>query len=180
MKTLTIRYTADINDKSVNRLLDAIEKKINDYEKIVLLISSAGGSISPGITAYNYIKKLPVVVETQNIGSIDSIANVLFCSGKIRTSTPDGTFLFHNVVFKPEKERYDEPELKEQMEVLQDQRRTIASIVSKTCKKPQSVIEELMFKRTNLSAKEAKKLGLIQNISKKSIKPNSMVLHIHE
>jgi ATP-dependent protease ClpP protease subunit len=45
---------------------------------------------------YNFLGALPLELTTHNIGSVDSIANVLFLAGKIRLAAPNTRFLFHN------------------------------------------------------------------------------------
>jgi ATP-dependent protease ClpP protease subunit len=62
-----------------------------------ILISSLGGTVFHGLSAYNYLKGLPVNIITHNFGSVDSIGVVLCCGGLKRLSVPQARFLIHGV-----------------------------------------------------------------------------------
>ena len=63
----------------------------------IILISSPGGSVFHGLSAYNYLKGLPATITTHNFGSVDSIGVVLYCGGSKRLSVPQARFLLHGV-----------------------------------------------------------------------------------
>ena len=64
---------------------------------LYFIFSSNGGDVTSGITLFNFLKSLPVKVVMHNIGSIDSIATVIFLSGTERYAVDNSSFLFHGV-----------------------------------------------------------------------------------
>lgn len=64
---------------------------------LYFLISSNGGDVDSGIALYNFLKALPFKIIMHNIGSIDSIANVIFLAGDERYASKHTSFLFHGV-----------------------------------------------------------------------------------
>ena len=103
MKPVVIRFFAPVVDVTINALMSAIDQKTNQGARdFIILISSPGGSVMHGLSAYNYLKGLPATITTHNFGSVDSIGIVLYCAGSRRLSVPQARFLFHgvNVQFK--------------------------------------------------------------------------------
>ena len=98
-ETVYIKFFASVNRNSANALMDSIDQQIaKDKKKIILLISTTGGSVFHGISLYNYLKGIPIEIETHNFGSVDSIGNIIFLAGMKRFSVPDARFLMHPVV----------------------------------------------------------------------------------
>ncbi len=90
-----IKFFAPVIDVTVNALLNTVDTKMQQgVTEVVLLISSPGGSVFHGLSAYNYLKGLPIKVTTHNFGSVDSIGVVLYCGGSERFSVPQARFLF--------------------------------------------------------------------------------------
>jgi len=88
-KPVVIRFFAPVIDVTVNTLMGAIDQKMKQgIDDFVILISSPGGSVIHGLSAYNYLKGLPVRITTHNFGSVDSIGVVLYCAGARRLSVP--------------------------------------------------------------------------------------------
>lgn len=97
-KPVVIKFFAPVIDVTVNALMDAVDQKMKQgIKEFILVISSPGGSVFHGLSAYNYLKGLPVEITTHNFGSVDSIGIVLYCSGSKRLSVPQARFLLHGV-----------------------------------------------------------------------------------
>ncbi len=97
-KPVVIRFFAPVIDATVNALTTAIDQKMKQGVKdFIILISSPGGSVFHGLSAYNYLKGVPASITTHNFGSVDSIGIVLYCAGSTRLSVPQARFLFHGV-----------------------------------------------------------------------------------
>ena len=88
-----------INDQTVNRFVDLTSKAIAQYQPktVYFLFSSSGGFVNAGVSLYNYLLALPQETVMHNIGSIDSIANAVFLSGKKRYASSASTFLLHGI-----------------------------------------------------------------------------------
>ena len=98
LKSVTIRYYARVTQASVSKLLNTVDAKLQEgYKQFVLLISSPGGDVSAGLTAYNYLKGIPAEIITHNFGAVDSIAAVIYCAGTKRYMVPEGRFVLHPV-----------------------------------------------------------------------------------
>ncbi len=64
-----------------------MKKGVNEFK---ILISSPGGSVQHGLSAYNYLKGIPAKITTHNFGIVDSIA-MLSCyivAGQKRLCVP--------------------------------------------------------------------------------------------
>jgi len=97
-----INYYDAITDNKVRGLMalitDILGKVKPTPTTLYFAISSPGGNIAAGITFYNFLRGLPVEVVMHNIGSVDSIATVIFLAGVKRYACTHSRFLFHGVV----------------------------------------------------------------------------------
>src|SRR4030065_917462 len=97
-KPVVIRFFAPVIDATVNTLMSTVDQRMKQGTKeFIILISSPGGSVIHGLSAYNYLKGLPASITTHNFGSVDSIGIVLYCAGSQRPSVPQEGLLFHGV-----------------------------------------------------------------------------------
>jgi ATP-dependent Clp protease protease subunit len=94
-----ISYYDAINEQKAKSLMEACARFISQAKltQIYFLFSSTGGSVDAGMAMYNYLRALPVPLTMHNIGSIDSIANVVFLAADERLASPNATFLFHGI-----------------------------------------------------------------------------------
>ena len=93
-----ISFVRRINWDTVNSLLHHCNEAVSKGAKcLYLMMASEGGGVDPGFAAYNQLRSLPVEIITHNIGSIDSMANVVFLAGTKRFACPNTTFLFHGI-----------------------------------------------------------------------------------
>ena len=110
-----IRFYSPVNEASIGSLMKAVDQKVaGGATQFTVLISTSGGSVFHGLTAYNYLKGNPAQVTTHNIGSVDSIGVALFCAGQRRISVPQARFLLHPVSMNfRDGASYEEPKLME-------------------------------------------------------------------
>ena len=110
-KPIVIKFFAPVTDATINALMNTIDEKMKQgATQFIILISSPGGAVFHGLSAYNYLKGLPVSITTHNFGSVDSIGVVLFCGGARRLSVPQARFLLHGVSAGFKNERLEETE----------------------------------------------------------------------
>lgn len=90
---------AEVQSNQISKLRQALTDANNDLAitDIYLAISSLGGLVTEGLSISSLIRSLPKTVTTHNIGQIDSVANVIFSSGKKRLTNQTATFMFHGV-----------------------------------------------------------------------------------
>ena len=83
VETVYVNYFGGIDDAKVKSLMaicaDIIAKQ--KPKRIYFLFSSQGGGVNAGITLHNFLTALPVEIVMHNVGSVESIANVIFLAG---------------------------------------------------------------------------------------------------
>ncbi|MDD5243711.1 MAG: ATP-dependent Clp protease proteolytic subunit [Syntrophorhabdaceae bacterium] len=93
-----VSFVHPINWDTINPLIKLSNEIVNSGTKqMYLLMGSTGGFVDAGFAVYNHLLGLPIKVTTHNIGSIDSVANVIFLAGSRRLACENSTFLFHGV-----------------------------------------------------------------------------------
>jgi ATP-dependent protease ClpP protease subunit len=93
--TTYLLFQAGVNIQIVTQLLSAVTQA--QTNEVYLAISTLGGEVAAGITAYNFLRGLPKQLTTHNIGNIDSIGNAIFLAGEKRFASAHATFMFHGV-----------------------------------------------------------------------------------
>lgn len=92
----TAHFLCPVNPSTVSHLQNSCLSALSQgATQINLHISSSGGDVTSGFTAYNFIKTLPIPVHCFNISNIDSIANAIFLAGSRRFSNHGARFLLH-------------------------------------------------------------------------------------
>lgn len=177
---LVIKFFSQVNDVSVNALMDVIDKKMKQGQReFILLISSPGGSVFHGLSAYNYIKGIPAEILTHNFGSVDSIGVVLYCGGRKRLSVPQARFLLHGVsTHFTQPISLEEKQLEERLKGLRIDIENIAKVVSANTGKKIDEIISAMHDRTTLNPEEAKEWGLVHEIKSELYPLNAEVISI--
>ena len=165
-KTAYIKFFAGVDQASVNALMDAVEQKLGQgTNEIVLLISSPGGSVFHGLSAYNFLKGVPVRLVTHNFGSVDSMGVVLFCAGDRRLSVPHARFLLHAVHSAfPQRASLEEQQLEERLKGLRIDIENIAGVIAATTGKSEDQVTQDMLNRTTLNPEQAVEYGLVHEI----------------
>ena len=92
-----ITHVGEINDNFVNSIQQIILSFPEKPESLTLNISSSGGSVISGITAYNFLKTLPYPVRCHNLGEVSSAAILPYLAGSIRTAEIISKFMLHPV-----------------------------------------------------------------------------------
>ena len=179
-KPVVIRFFAPVIDATVNALMSAVDQKMKPGIKdFIILISSPGGSVIHGLSAYNYLKGLPASITTHNFGSVDSIGIVLYCAGSQRLSVPQARFLFHgvNVQFRGE-QNLDEKLLEERLKGLRIDMENIAKVIAANTGKSDKDVTDAMIERITLNPEEAQSWGLVHEIKSKLFEEGSEVIAI--
>lgn len=178
-KPTVIKFFAPVIDVTINALMDAIDQKMKQgVSEFILLISSPGGSVFHGLSAYNYLKGLPATITTHNFGSVDSIGVVLFCGGSKRLSVPQARFLLHGVSAGFQNERLEEKQLEERLKGLKIDMANIAKVIAASTGKTVQDVTSAMLERTTLNPEEAKEWGLVQEIKSELFEGGSEVVSI--
>lgn len=177
---VVIRFFAPVLDATINALMNTIDKRMQQgATEFTILISSPGGSVLHGLSAYNYLKGLPARITTHNFGSIDSIGIVLYCGGTKRLSVPQGRFLLHGATASfGRNEKLEEKQLEERLKGLQVDIENIAKVIAANSAKTVPEVMEAMLERTHLSPQEAQSWDLVHEIKSELFEPGSKVISI--
>ena len=179
-KPVVIRFFAPVIDATVNALMSTVDQKMKQGMKdFIILISSPGGSVIHGLSAYNYLKGLPASITTHNFGSVDSIGIVIYCAGSKRLSVPQARFLFHGVSaqFRGE-QNLEEKLLEERLKGMRIDMENIAKVIAANTGKSAQDITDAMLERTTLNPEEAQSWGLVHEIKSELFEAGSEVIAI--
>lgn len=101
-RALHVSFSAPIDAVGASRLVSACNVAVNEgFAAIEVAFNSPGGYVGDGIFLYNYLRALPIPVHFHNIGTVASIAVVVFLAGERRTCSLNALFLIHPVSTTP-------------------------------------------------------------------------------
>lgn len=175
-----IKFFAPIVPETVGALMQVVDGKVKQgVKRIGLLISSPGGDVFQGLTAYNYLRGIPLEIVTHNFGSADSIGVVLFCAGSRRLSVPHARFLLHGVQCRfTQPISLEEKQLEEKLKGLQIDMGNIARVIADTVQRDKDKVVQDMLNRTTLYPDEAIEYGLVHEIKSQLFEPGAEVIAI--
>jgi ATP-dependent Clp protease protease subunit len=166
-KQVIINFVGKITQKKTNDLTSFIHKQMNEgVNEFIINISSSGGDSDAAISAYQYLKQLPVSITTYNIGNVQSSAALIYCSGQKRYALPYSFFMLHG-----SSTRYAEGISLTEMEALlklgKIHWQAFVEIMG-TCSNLSKAELERYFSSADeqyLTAEEAKKIDLVDEIA---------------
>lgn len=161
-----LSFVGKIDHGSIETLLEACTELCNkNTQRVWLLLSSPGGSVDNAIAAYNMLRGMPFELTTQNIGTVESIANVLFLAGSHRFACPTSSFMYHGVGFNVgERTRFEMKHLRERMGSVESDQRKIASILAEQTSIPAAEIDRLFIEAVTRDPPYAQEFGIIEAI----------------
>lgn len=179
-KPTVIKFFAPIQEETVQALIDIVDDKIRQgAREFTLLISSPGGDAFYGLSAYNYLKGLPVTFTTHNFGTVDSIAVVLYCAGQRRLCVPQAQFLLHGISVAFEQGiSLEENQLEERLKEMRIDAENIAKVIAANTGKSAQEVATAMVARTTLNPDEALAWGLVHEIKTELFEIGSEVISI--
>lgn len=182
LKEIYINYADNIDSTRVKHIISIITQLIGNEkpDRIIFLISSRGGEVDAGISLYNFLKALPVQVYMHNVGSIDSIANVVFCAGEKRYAAPHSTFLFHGVQTRVNgPSMLSLPQLEEIRDRVIKNHDTIAGIIGENSKMKESEIKKLFAQGETKDVDFALKRNFINEVKLPQIPKGALFISIN-
>jgi ATP-dependent Clp protease protease subunit len=168
-----IKFFARVDQATISALMSAVEQKLAQGAKeLVLLLSSPGGTVFHGLTAYNFLRGIPATVTTHNFGSVDSIGVVLFCAGSHRFSVPHARFLLHAVQANfSQGASLEEQQLEERLKGLRIDIENIAGVIAANTGRSEEAVTQDMLNRTTLNPEQAVDYGLVHEIREQLLPP---------
>lgn len=157
-----------IDDEIDESLSMAVIKQIKylslvSNEPIKLVISSPGGDVDYGLAIIDEIMNCGCRVEAVAIGRVASMAALIFAMCSNRQMYKHSTILIHNP-FLLSGAKGTVENVKQQAEHLIDIQNLQAEMLSKACKQTKDKMLEICNKDQFMSAEEALKLGLCDEI----------------
>jgi ATP-dependent Clp protease protease subunit len=93
-----ISVVGTVDQTMVQRIAKAMEMataKDAGVRSIHVLFQSTGGNVGDGVFLYNYFRALPLDLHFYNLGTVASIAVVVFLGAKRRYASATATFMIH-------------------------------------------------------------------------------------
>lgn len=179
-RTRYIRFFGGVDEATVKNLLGQVQEGLGlGVQRFVILMSSPGGNVYAGLTAYNFLKGIPAEVVTHNFGVTDSVAAVIYCAGVRRLCVPHARFLIHGVQANfPQGAGLEEPQLEERLKSLRMDTENIAGVIAANCGKTEEEVHRAMRQRTTLSPEDAVAWGLIHEINAQLLVPRAELARI--
>lgn len=179
-KKFYVKFFAPVIPETIAQLMQIVDSKVREqYDEMVLLISTPGGSVFHGLSAYNYLKGIPLKITAHNFGSADSIGVVMFCAGERRYAVPQSRFLIHGVTTSvPPSTNLEEKQLEEMLKGLQIDMGNIASVIGCTIGRSKEEITNMMLDRTTFYPNEAMAIGLIHEVKQELFEKGAEVYSI--
>lgn len=141
-------------------------KAMGDVDEVIVNINSNGGDVFSGVTIYNMLRRFDAHITVNVDGLAASIASVIAMAGDTVNMPGNAMLMIHNAWTVGEG---DARSFKKQAQDLERINNVVFN--SYTDKNPDidhALLQDYMDEETWLTAKEAKKIGLIDNITKNS------------
>jgi len=161
-----LSFAAEITPFTAQSLIGAVGAQVNaGYNEVHLLLSTPGGQVADGLSIYNVLRALPVRVVTYNVGTVNSIGNVIFLAGAKRFASPTSSFMFHGVAANfAQQASLEEKQLKERLQSVQNDQKLIADIIVRHSNMPLADVEKLFLETAFVTPDDAKRRGLIDDV----------------
>lgn len=180
MKEQWINFSAEVNSVTTSKFIEVVTNAVNDgVEKLIILFSTPGGHVIHGRTIYNFLRSLPLSIEAYNIGQIDSVGGVVFLAADKRFAVPNSSFLIHGVNMQtPGPVSMPEKLLQERVDAIKQDRISISSIYAERTSIQLGDFENMMLNGTTISAEEAKKFGIIDDVTLPKVPKGTKLISI--
>lgn len=160
-----IRFFCEVNAKTCQQLLSAIEGAVSRNEPdCTILMSSTGGTTRLGLAVAAHIRCLPISITAYNLGAVESVAVPLFCAADQRYAIGNSHFLFHQATWEL-KERLTRNQIAEKIAIMESESLHMAAAMSEATGHPSSSFAEMMNTGFVMHPEKAKAIGLIRDIA---------------
>lgn len=172
-KTVYINFYDAIDLVKVNKFILFTTDLINKHNptELYYFFSSKGGDVDAGFTLYNFLVSLQskLIVTIHNIGTVDSIANIIFVAAQKRYAAPNASFLFHGISLNFNAAPQGRTAIKENLSMLDGMESRMAATLTKNTKMTEEEIKILFHQGEGKDVKFALEKGIISEIKTPSI-----------
>lgn len=96
MTVYVLHFTGPINSSTTGQLIEKCTKAVQqEASTLIIKIATMGGDCSYGFALFNFLSSLPIPLHTHNLGTVESMGNIIFLAGERRTASRFSKFLFH-------------------------------------------------------------------------------------
>jgi len=180
--TIYVNYFDGIDEAKTKALMGIITDIVAKQKPntIYFLFSSGGGSVNAGIALYNFLRALPVEIVMHNVGSIDSIANVIFLAASRRYAATHSSFLFHGITWNfGNGASLTFNQLTENLSVFKREEDKIASIVAGRTAMTEAEIRDLFRQGESKDLQFAVDKGVIHEIRDPAIPKDAPIITVN-
>lgn len=165
-KPVCISFTSPLDNVTASALMGAIAQSLNNgHDDLHLMLSTPGGSVADGIAVYNFLRALPVHVTSYNIGTVDSIGNVIFQGARHRVAFPTSRFMFHGVGFEVQKAQFALKDVRERVSSIENDQGMIADILVRHTQLSAADVEALFLDAAFIRSLDAKERGIVDEVA---------------
>lgn len=164
-KPCCISFNAPVSPKTASPLMGVITNMVNGgHDEVHLLLNTPGGTVADGIGIYNLLRAVPASIVTYNMGSVNSIGNVIYQAGNRRICAQTSSFMFHGVGFDIANARMELKQLKEKVDGIHNDQAMISDIMVRHTGLGSDDVDQLFLDMAFLSAQEALKRGITDEV----------------
>jgi len=175
---LYVQFIAEINTETFARLTEILEQAVRgSTDRLHLLLSTPGGSVSHGLTLYTLLRGLPLEVWTYNIGQVDSVGVVVYCAGKKRLAAPQTRFLLHGISVELSG-LYNARALRERLTALEADQQNICRVIAEATGQAIEKIERDLEAHLTLLPEQAQACRLVDEVRTEIVQPDAEILTI--
>jgi ATP-dependent Clp protease, protease subunit len=181
MADVQFMLTGNVGQDMVSRLLGETTQRVGQGARSLLVaISSPGGSVYWGVTAFNFLRGLGVEVITHNLGQVDSIGGALYAAGSRRLSVSQGRFLIHSIqwTFGGTNPAVPEKQLRDSLIQVEKERDNLATIIAERTGTSVDDVRNDMLQGRIMDASEAVKYGFVHEIKDEVFEPAQEIVNI--
>jgi ATP-dependent Clp protease protease subunit len=162
--------------------MDEVTQRVGAGSRSVLLaMSTPGGEVYWGVTAYNFLRGLGIEVITHNFGQVDSIGGAIYVSGDRRLSVTQGRFLIHSISWNYQgmgNIAVPEKQLRDNLTQIERERDNLAAILSARTNREIDAVRADMTETRILDAHEAMEYGFVHEIKDEIFDPSQEIVNI--
>jgi ATP-dependent Clp protease protease subunit len=145
-------------------------------QRVHIAFHSNGGGIGEGISLYNLFRALPFELILYNVGTVSSIAVIVFLGAKIRKVSARGAFMIHKTQTTPQAAITPTMKSLTEAAILADNR--TEAILRQHIKMPDNRWAHFDHNDLWFSADEAVKFGIAQEIAEFAPPPGTQLFAI--
>ena len=178
--TAFVSFNLEISPASAEALLETVVGLTQKgTSKLCLMMSTGGGSVAQGLTIYNTLRALPLELITWNVGSVNSIGNVIFLAGARRIASPGSTFMFHGIgVTIASNSRLEERDLIEKLDAVRFHQRLVARVIAERTRITERNAHALFLRSAYISASAAKSRGIVHRLEALTIPRKAKLVQV--